>query len=244
MAALAGAFNRMSRDLAQGEAVRRIAHELRTPLACIRNSVDLLQAATTPDVRDEVISTIDHQAASLEGLVTDLLESSRLEVGQVTLTRQPTDLSLIVDRTVRYMSALIQQRGQHLDIALPEGEVVADVDRRRLEQVLANLLANATKFTPRGGHIWLTLARQDGEARLTVADDGPGIAPEHQPFMFERSFTVPGRTAKTGLGLGLYIARQLVELHGGQIGVESAPGQGASFTVTLPLWQNNREAAA
>jgi len=164
----------------------------------------------------------------------------------VTLTRQPTDLSLIVDRTVRSMSALIQQRGQHLDIALPEGEVVADVDRRRLEQVLANLLANATKFTPRGGHIWLTLARQDGEARLTVADDGPGIAPEHQPFLFERSFTVPGRTAKTGLGLGLglYIARQLVELHGGQIGVESAPGQGASFTVTLPLWQNNREAAA
>ncbi len=224
-------------DRNQRQMISSIAHELRTPLTCIRTSVDLLRATPSPALQEEVIGTIDHQAIRLDGLVTDLLESSRLEVGQVTLTRQPTDMRLIVERTVRSMTAMIEQKGQHLDTSLPEEGVMADVDRRRLEQVLTNLLANATKFTPRGGHIWITLAREEGQVLIAVADDGPGIAAEHLPFVFERSYTVPSGTAKTGLGLGLFIAQQLAELHDGRITAASTLGQGATFTVTLPTWQ-------
>lgn len=221
-------------EQAQRSFINSIAHELRTPLTCIRASVELLQSAATPEVRRELVGTIEHHAGRLEGLVSDLLESTRLEAGQIMLTRQPTDLRLIVERTVRAMTPLIQQRGQHLETALPEAPLPADVDRRRMEQVLTNLVANACKFTPKGGHIWVALARNDGELIVSVADDGEGIPAEHLPHLFQRFYTVPGGTARTGLGLGLYVARAMVELHGGRVWVTSKPGQGSTFFVAVP----------
>ncbi len=214
--------------------ISSVAHELRTPLTCIRTSVDLLLSAPAPEVQQELCHTIDHHRARLDAFVTDLLECTRLEVGQTVLTRQPTDLRLIVQRTVDVMAPLHQQRGQRLDVTMPEEPMIADVDRRRIEQVLTNLLANAHKFAPRGGHIWVVLGRQDGECVISVADDGPGISREHQSHLFQRFYTVPGSTGKTGTGLGLYITRELVELHGGHTWVVSEPGEGSTFFIAVP----------
>ncbi|HOC20244.1 MAG TPA: ATP-binding protein [Anaerolineae bacterium] len=213
--------------------ISAVSHELRTPLTCIKTSVDLLHDAT-PAVQAELLETITHHTNRLEALVTDLLESTRLEAGQVTLATQPTDLRRIVERTVMAIAPLMQQKEQHLETVLPNAAVWADVDRRRIEQALTNLLANAHKFTPKGGHVRVTLERRNDELLIAVADDGPGIPREHQVHLFQRFYVIPDGTGKAGLGLGLYIARQLVELHGGHVWVESSSRRGSTFFLALP----------
>ena len=213
--------------------ISAVSHELRTPLTCIKTSVDLLHDAT-PAVQAELLETITHHTNRLEALVTDLLESTRLEAGQVTLATQPTDLRRIVERTVMAIAPLMQQKEQHLETVLPNAAMWADVDRRRIEQALTNLLANAHKFTPKGGHVRVTLERRNDELLIAVADDGPGIPREHQVHLFQRFYVIPDGTGKVGLGLGLYIARQLVELHGGHVWVESSSRRGSTFFLALP----------
>ncbi len=213
--------------------ISAVSHELRTPLTCIKTSVDLLHDAT-PAVQTELLETITHHTNRLEALVTDLLESTRLEAGQVTLATQPTDLRRIVERTVTAIAPLMKQKEQHLETMLPDAAVWADVDRRRIEQALTNLLANAHKFTPKGGHVRVTLERRHDELLIAVADDGPGIPREHQVHLFQRFYVIPDGTGKAGLGLGLYIARQLVELHGGRVWVESSSRRGSTFFLALP----------
>ncbi|HQE98725.1 MAG TPA: ATP-binding protein [Anaerolineae bacterium] len=213
--------------------ISAVSHELRTPLTCIKTSVDLLHDAT-PAVQAELLETITHHTNRLEALVTDLLESTRLEAGQVTLATQPTDLRRIVERTVMAIAPLMQQKEQHLETVLPNAAMWADVDRRRIEQALTNLLANAHKFTPKGGHVRVTLERRNDELLIAVADDGPGIPREHQVHLFQRFYVIPDGTGKAGLGLGLYIARQLVELHGGHVWVESSSRRGSTFFLALP----------
>ncbi|OQB01177.1 MAG: Sensor histidine kinase YycG [Chloroflexi bacterium ADurb.Bin222] len=213
--------------------ISAVSHELRTPLTCIKTSVDLLHDAT-PAVQTELLETITHHTNRLEALVTDLLESTRLEAGQVTLATQPTDLRRIVERTVMAIAPLMQQKEQHLETVLPNAAMWADVDRRRIEQALTNLLANAHKFTPKGGHVRVTLERRNDELLIAVADDGPGIPREHQVHLFQRFYVIPDGTGKVGLGLGLYIARQLVELHGGHVWVESSSRRGSTFFLALP----------
>ena len=213
--------------------ISAVSHELRTPLTCIKTSVDLLHGAT-PAVQTELLETITHHTNRLEALVTDLLESTRLEARQVTLATQPTDLRRIVERTVTAIAPLMKQKEQHLETMLPDAAVWADVDRRRIEQALTNLLANAHKFTPKGGHVRVTLERRHDELLIAVADDGPGIPREHQVHLFQRFYVIPDGTGKAGLGLGLYIARQLVELHGGRVWVESSSRRGSTFFLALP----------
>ncbi len=213
--------------------ISAVSHELRTPLTCIKTSVDLLHDAT-PAVQAELLETITHHTNRLEALVTDLLESTRLEARQVTLATQPTDLRRIVERTVMAIAPLIKQKEQHLETMLPDVAVWADVDRRRIEQALTNLLANAHKFTPKGGHVRVTLEHRNDELLIAVADDGPGIPQEHQVHLFQRFYVIPDGTGKAGLGLGLYIARQLVELHGGRVWVESSSRRGSTFFLALP----------
>jgi len=207
---------------------------LRTPLTCIKTSVELLHDAA-PAVQAELLDTIAHHTSRLEALVADLLESTRLEARQVTLATQPTDLRRIVERTVTAVAPLMEQKGQQLETTLPDGPALADVDRRRIEQALTNLLANAHKFAPKGGHIRVTLERGDGELVIAVADDGPGILRERQAHLFQRFHVIPDGTGKVGLGLGLYITRQLVELHGGRVWVESETAQGSTFFIALPV---------
>jgi len=214
--------------------ISTVSHELRTPLTCIKTSVDLLHDAA-PAIQAELLETIAHHTGRLEALVTDLLESTRLEVGQVTLATQPTDLRRIVERTVTAVAPLMEQKGQHLETTLPDGPALADVDRRRFEQALTNLLSNAHKFTPKGGHIRVALERGDEELVVAVTDDGSGIPCEQQAHLFQRFYVIPDGTGKVGLGLGLYITRQLTELHGGRVWVESGPGRGSTFFIALPV---------
>ena len=217
--------------------VSSVSHELRTPLTILMTSLALLREqgeACSAEMRRELLETIEHHAKRLEGLVADLLEVTRLEAGQVTLSRQPTDLRALVKRTAQAFVPLMQERAQTIALDLPPRLSPVSVDRRRIEQVLNNLLSNAHKFTPRGGHIQVSVREREEAVEVSVQDDGPGIPPQEQEHIFDRFYTLSTGRSPAGVGLGLYIARQLVSLHGGSIGVESQPGAGSRFYFTIP----------
>jgi K+-sensing histidine kinase KdpD len=221
----------------QASFVSVVSHELRTPLTCIKTSVDMLESTQDrdlPGIREELLHTIAHHTGRLETLVEDLMDATRLEAGQLTLSLQPTDLRLLVERTLRAFAPLVKDKKQVMDMDLPEDLEPALLDRHRIEQVLTNLISNAHKFAAKGGHIGIALSAEDHDLHLTVSDDGPGIPLAQQDRIFDKFYVVTDGRGLTGVGLGLYIARQLVELHGGRIWVESEPGKGSAFHVVLP----------
>jgi K+-sensing histidine kinase KdpD len=221
----------------QATFVSVVSHELRTPLTCIKASVDMLEDAdrtATPDVREELLDTITHHTGRLEAMVEDLLDATRLEAGELTLSLQPTDLRLLTERTVKAFAPLLENRRQTLELDLPESVESTPVDRHRIEQVLSNLISNAHRFAGRGGNIRVALASEDDHFEIIVDDDGPGIPSEDQDRIFDKFYVVADGRGMAGVGLGLYIARQLVQLHQGRIWVESVPGQGSSFHVAIP----------
>jgi signal transduction histidine kinase len=216
--------------------VSSVSHELRTPLTCVKTSVDLIQAtsASLTEEQADLIGTIGHHVKRLEALVTDLLEITKLEAGQVTLSRQPTDLPRLVHRVVEALRPLTDRKGQAISLHCPEATGRVEVDRRRIEQVLTNILSNAIKFTPKKGLIDVSVTNLADGLQVCVADNGPGIAAEEQARVFDKFYVVTDGRGLAGVGMGLYIARQLVELHGGQIWIESQPGEGSRFCFTVP----------
>ncbi|NIN64115.1 MAG: GAF domain-containing protein [Anaerolineae bacterium] len=221
----------------QASFVSVVSHELRTPLTCIKTSVDMLEnpnAIAEPDVRRELLDTICHHTGRLETMVEDLLDATRLEAGQLTLSLQPTDLGLLTERTVRAFAPLAENRKQTLELDIPEKLEPIPVDRHRMEQVLTNLISNAHRFAGKGGNVRVALASIDDHLEFTVADDGPGIPEAEHERIFEKFYVVNDGRGLAGVGLGLYIARQLVELHDGRIWVESVPGEGSRFHVAIP----------
>jgi signal transduction histidine kinase len=230
-------------DELQDAFVSAVSHELRTPLTCIKTSVDLLHATSgcLADEQGELVRTMEHHVARLEGLVADLLDVTRLEAGQVTLSTQPTDVTEIVRRVVNALHPLTARKDQTIELELPTSLVLVEADRRRIEQVLTNILSNAIKFTPKGGRIAISLLDRPDAVEVQVTDDGPGISESDAEHLFERFYTGAERRGLAGVGLGLYIARQMVELHGGRIWVESKPGQGSRFLFTLPRQAGGEE---
>jgi len=236
--------------------VSTVSHELRTPLTCIKASVELLRA-TLPTVAGqhpgdkqgeaqvELIRTIEDHTGHLEALVADLLEITRLEAGQVTLTLQPTDLRPLVSHVVDALHPLSDRKRQVVRLHLPEtaghrpgsGTPQVEVDRRRIEQVLTNILSNAIKFTPKRGQVDVSLTETPDAVQVCVADNGPGIAKEDQARIFDKFYAVADGRGLAGLGLGLYLVRQNIELHHGRIWVTSQEGQGATFCFSLPKEQ-------
>jgi K+-sensing histidine kinase KdpD len=216
--------------------VSAVSHELRTPLTCIRTSVDLLGAMEEDLPADplELIRTIGHHAGRLEAFVADLLEITKLEAGQVTLSKQPTDLRPLVSRAVDTLRPLSDRKGQTVHLFLPETANQVEVDRRRIEQVLTNILSNAVKFTPKQGEINVRVSENEDSVQVSIADNGPGISEEDQAQVFDKFFVVTDGRGLSGLGLGLYIARQMIDLHDGRIYVESKPGQGSIFCFEVP----------
>ena len=179
------------------------------------------------------VEAILAQVGRMDRLVGDLADVARLEAGRLRLARAPVDLAELA-RAGAEQARLLSPR-HPIRVELPNGPVVALVDRYRVGQVLQNLLGNAVKYSPPGSEVVVRVEATDGEARLSVADAGPGITPGALPRLFERFYRADPAGAPAGLGLGLYISRMLVETHGGRIWAESAPGEGSTFTVALPI---------
>ena len=216
-----------------------IAHELRTPLTAVRTSVGLLR---DPDVhpdaaaREQLLETIARSAERMQRLVADVLDLTRLRSGSLKLQARRFDAVALAREACAAIEPLLQARGQPLDLDLPKAPIWVYGDRRRLEQALLNLLSNAHRFAPAGAPIRLEVATDGGDVAWSVADRGPGIAPEDRARLFERFFTAASDSSEVGAGsgLGLPIAMAIAQVHSGTIEVASEPGRGSTFTLRMP----------
>ncbi|HEV7500236.1 MAG TPA: ATP-binding protein, partial [Vicinamibacteria bacterium] len=246
-------FAKVTRDLTEVKRVERIeeesrqtteflamlGHELRNPLAPIRNAVALmgLQETVDPTI-DWARAIIERQVGHMSRLVDDLLDVSRITSGKITLRRETIDLGALVSTAVDASRAVFEKRRLTLEEDIGPGPLRVDGDATRLSQIVLNLLNNAAKYTPAGGHVWVAVARDGREVVLTVRDDGIGMSPELIPRVFE--LFVQGQRgldrSEGGLGLGLTMVQRLVALHRGTaIARSPGLGQGSEFTVRLPL---------
>jgi hypothetical protein len=221
------------------EFLAMLAHELRNPLAPIRNAVTIMQleSLASPVLRN-CRDVIDRQLTQVSRLVDDLLDVGRLTTGKITLRRELLRLSDVVARSVETARPMLQARRHALELDQVPETVWVHGDITRLSQVLQNLLVNAAKFTPEGGRIRLRVWTEDGFAYVAVEDNGRGIAPEQLQRIFQlfAQAEEPGSAGTdSGLGIGLTLARSLTEMHGGSLAASSpGPGQGSTFTVQLP----------
>jgi signal transduction histidine kinase/ActR/RegA family two-component response regulator len=235
-------------DARKDEFLAMLAHELRNPLAPIRAAAELLKMARLDDARVRQTShIIARQVDHMTGLVDDLLDVSRVTKGLVELDKAPLDIRHIVTEAVEQVNPLIQARRHHLTLNLsPESGTVMG-DRKRLVQILSNLLHNAAKYTHEGGQIVLETAVHDDKVFISVTDNGIGMDPDLASRVFDL-FTQAKRTpdrSSGGLGLGLALVKSLVQLHGGTVGCSSkGHGKGSVFSVCLPLWSAQAESAA
>jgi PAS domain S-box-containing protein len=225
-------------DQRRTEFLGMLSHELRNPLAPIRNSLYLLDHSDpTGQEAHRARDVINRQVGHLTRLVDDLLDVTRITRGKVELRRVELDVGALVRRTADDYRRMMQDRGLDLAVEVGDGAVLVDVDETRLAQVFGNLLSNAAKFTPAGGRVTIAVRAEEGSAVVRVRDTGPGIAPELLPSIFEPFTQAKQTLARTegGLGLGLALVRGLVSLHGGEVKAASEHGGGAVFVVTLPL---------
>jgi signal transduction histidine kinase len=225
------------RELArmQDEFISTISHELRTPLGFIKGYVTTLlreDAEWEPEKQDEFLEIIDEEADRLRGLIDNLLDSSRLESGILSMTLESTNLAPLIRDAVQRVQAVNKEL--IVTIRLADDMPIVKVDSTRIAQVLDNLLSNANKYAG-DTKIEISASREGEMVRVEVRDWGPGIEAQHLPLLFERFYRVPGLSRKVrGTGLGLYICRKIIEAHGGDIGVMSEVGKGTCFYFTLP----------
>jgi len=261
IAHVAGAFNRMASELAaRDEALRTsdrlrrqmladVSHELKTPLTTMRGYVETLRMPDVildPKVRARYLETLERETLRLDRIVRDLVDLARLENRVGSLDVRPFAIGRVFDHVIRRheQETAARQIATPTSVADEADQVVADPDR--IEQVIENLVANALRHTPVGGTIELNAAADGDSIALSVVDSGDGIAAEHLPYVFDRFYKVDSSRAQdsAGSGLGLSIAKAIVERHGGSIQVTSAPGRTA-FTIVLPGQQaENRVQAA
>jgi signal transduction histidine kinase len=237
---LSQAFNLMAQSLAHQETLRRnlmadIAHELRTPLTVIRGDLEaLLDGVFEPT--PEALASLQEETLMLSRLVDDLRALAQAEAGQLRLERRPTDLADLLRGVVAGFDLLAEGQGQALALKIPPNLPAVDADPQRVRQIVANLISNALRHAPDSGRVVVETTQQYGVLQISVADDGPGIAPEDLPYVFDRFWQgrkPRGDGADSSSGLGLAIARELVRAHGGQIWVESKVGEGTTFHFTL-----------
>ncbi|MBI1743849.1 HAMP domain-containing protein [Candidatus Acetothermia bacterium] len=235
-------FNQMTDSLQRSENLRRqmvmdVAHELRTPLMVQQSHLELLLdkvAEPTP----QQLETIYEQNLLLGRLVKDLQVLAVAESGELKIERASVSLKETLESIAEHVRPAIAEKEISLHVSIPENLPTLCVDRQRIEQVLLNLLDNARRHTPQGSAIELHAELQDKQVQISVLDQGPGILPEELPYLFERFYRADQSRSRQsgGFGLGLAIAKHLVEAHGGRIWAEaSAPGQGAVFRFTLPI---------
>jgi len=240
---MARSFNRMAEELDNAETNRRnltadVAHELRTPLHIIQGNLEGMLDGVYEPTKEQINATLE-ETRLLARLVNDLQTLSLAEAGKLHLHCQPVLASDLIEDTLTGFSVMAAENDISLqkEITGSDAELTLNADADRLSQVLNNLVANAMRYTPRGGFIRLKAAPTGTGVTLIVEDSGSGIPPEDLPYVFDRFWKAEksrSRHEGTGSGLGLAIARQLVQAHGGTILAESQPGQGTCFTITLP----------
>lgn len=218
------------------------AHELRSPLAVIQGYAEMLADGDVGPLNEgqrEYLGAIQKSTQRLLHITSSLLDVTRIEAGRMDLLLQPTDLPALVWTAVAEFQTLLTARRQYLTVHHAPALPPALCDPTRAAQIVGNLVSNAIKYTPEQGHIRIAVdaAAEEGFLQVSVADDGLGIAPEDQDKLFDRFFRAASaaRTGAGGTGLGLYITRALVELHGGRIWLSSEPGKGSTFYVTFPI---------
>lgn len=230
----------------QTEFLAMLGHELRNPLAPIGMAAALLGRTAPPSSQQHSLSqVIGRQVEHMARLLDDLLDAARISSGKITLSLQNAALADIIEQAVETVGPRVRERGQQLEVAMPEQPLVIHGDPVRLVQVFTNLLANASKYTKEGGGICLEASGAGGQAVITVADNGQGIAPEFLPHVFDLFTQGPRALARSegGLGVGLNVVRNLVGMHGGRVEADSGgAGRGSRFTVVLPV--SNEAAAA
>lgn len=219
-----------------------LSHELRTPLNAILGWSRLLRVKKfDEETIDKALETIERNAKSQSQLIEDILDVSRILRGKLNLNKHPIRLKSVIELAIDSLQPLAEEKSIVLELTCSPnvGEVMGDSDR--LQQIVWNLLSNAIKFTPQEGKVEVRLESVGDEAQIQIIDNGIGIAPDFLPYVFDRFRQADSSTTRSygGLGLGLAIVRHLVEQHGGKVDAENNPGEGAKFTVTLPLAQRN-----
>ncbi len=214
-----------------------IAHDLRSPLTAMMLRTKRVMSgrlgAIDPRVGEE-LGRLDESMKAMADIITDFLDIARLEGSPSRLERAPLDLREVVETVVEELRPIAESAGLSLELERPVGNTELVGDRARLRQVVANLVGNAVKFTPQGGRVTVSI-HDDGEGlRTSVSDTGPGVPAKSVPGLFDRFTRAPETATKSGTGLGLMIVRQIVEAHGGHVGVDTAPGRGSTFWFTLP----------
>jgi two-component system OmpR family sensor kinase len=241
---LAATLNQMMTRLERSFAVLRrftadASHELKTPLTVLRAGVE--RALTTPSVPQETLAVLEETLQEIKRmteLVDALLTLARADEGIAPLHREPVDLRAIVEEVRETGELLAEEAGVQMEVTAPPDPVIVPVDASRIRQLILNLLTNAVKYTPSGGSVRMQLGQEDGRVTVTVADTGIGIAAGDLPHIFDRFWRADSARTRTGerpgAGLGLAICKWIAEAHGGTIDVQSRPGRGTTFTVTLP----------
>lgn len=215
-----------------------LSHELRGPLAPIRNALHILrQMQTTDPIIEQAGNIIDRQVGLMVRLVDDLLDISRITKGKLRLTKEHVELRVVVNHAAESVRPFLDARRHDFSISLPTRPIWVEADPARMEQIIVNLLNNAAKYTDTGGLIRMSVAQKEGEAVIRVRDNGVGITPELLPHIFELFTQVDGTLGRSygGLGIGLALARNLVEMHEGRLLVTSGGvGKGCEFTIKMP----------
>ena len=226
-------------DRRKDEFLATLAHELRNPLAPIRNGLQIMRLATgRPAVIEQARGMMERQVRQMVRLIDDLLDLSRISRGKVELRKERTDLAVIVQNAVETSRPVIEQAGHELTVTIPGEPIVMDADVVRLSQVFSNLLNNAAKYTDPGGRVWLNVEPRASTVVVSVRDNGVGIPEDMLPRVFEMFTQVDRSLEKTqsGLGIGLSIVKRLVEMHGGTVEARSdGHGQGSELVVELPV---------
>jgi signal transduction histidine kinase len=227
-------------DQLRGEFIATVSHDLRTPITAAWAGLGMLESSAAERLQpgeQHLLCNVRGSVQHLKVLIDDLLTYNQIKAGVLRLAIEPLDLRAVVAEALSIIHPLIREKGQTLEVDLPE-PLPYEGDAQRLEPVLVNLLSNASKHTPTGTRIVITGRVMDAGVRVSVSDNGPGIPPTERGAIFQRFYRLD--TAAEGAGLGLAIARGIVELHGGELWVESALGGGATFHMALPQDQKEK----
>lgn len=214
-----------------------LSHDLKTPLSVVLGLTEILRDEPPESAEEQrrLFDTIEVSARRALGLAVNFVDTARIQSGKLRLDREAASLAEIVAQSVREQQTLARTRDVRIDTTVAPDLPPISVDRQMIDRVIANLLSNALKFSPRNSRVRLTLDRRGNEVLLAVADQGPGIAPEEHPKLFQ-SYSQVARTArKDSTGLGLFIIKTIVEAHGGRVGVRCPPEGGSVFEVRLPV---------